>query len=276
MHFRSPLATNTSSTTCWECGPCTDCVELWGGIACGIFGLKALGGMGGVSFVSAACRQHPRGQPSAPLPATVICTAVDMLLGLRLTPDEERRGADLAVHKIGANPEEDACHGAASRAQLLARGAAAIMLLTGARRAKDGGARPTLHEWNIHARCYRPAKPWLRAPSCRRSPASTACLRASPRPAEGHRDDGRRSQEVMPGFVPDKLRGSQGPAFDLSQDPRLRMICAAPLRPGSAGATGWPATSIRPARFIPSMARARACFRGAARGWPQSALLVGR
>jgi Amt family ammonium transporter len=37
----------------------------------------------------------------------VIYTAVDMLLGLRLTPDEERRGADLAVHKIGANPEED-------------------------------------------------------------------------------------------------------------------------------------------------------------------------
>jgi Amt family ammonium transporter len=37
----------------------------------------------------------------------VIYTAVDMLLGLRLTPEEEQRGADLAVHKIGANPEED-------------------------------------------------------------------------------------------------------------------------------------------------------------------------
>ena len=37
----------------------------------------------------------------------VIYALVDRLLGLRLTADEEHRGADLAVHKIGANPEED-------------------------------------------------------------------------------------------------------------------------------------------------------------------------
>ena len=37
----------------------------------------------------------------------VVYGAVDMLLGLRLGADDERRGADLAVHKIGANPEED-------------------------------------------------------------------------------------------------------------------------------------------------------------------------
>jgi Amt family ammonium transporter len=28
-------------------------------------------------------------------------------MGLRLSPEEERRGADIAIHKIGANPEED-------------------------------------------------------------------------------------------------------------------------------------------------------------------------
>jgi len=28
-------------------------------------------------------------------------------LGLRLSAEEEHRGADLAVHKISANPEED-------------------------------------------------------------------------------------------------------------------------------------------------------------------------
>jgi Amt family ammonium transporter len=30
-----------------------------------------------------------------------------LTVGLRLTPDEERRGADLSIHKIRANPEED-------------------------------------------------------------------------------------------------------------------------------------------------------------------------
>jgi len=30
-----------------------------------------------------------------------------MVMGFRLSAQDERRGADLAVHKIGANPEED-------------------------------------------------------------------------------------------------------------------------------------------------------------------------
>jgi Amt family ammonium transporter len=29
------------------------------------------------------------------------------MLGIRLSPEEERQGADLSIHKIGANPEED-------------------------------------------------------------------------------------------------------------------------------------------------------------------------
>src|SRR5215510_14177466 len=79
---------------------------LWGGIACGIFGLKALGGMGGVSFMSQLFGSI-LGAAFGAFAGYVIYTGVDMLLGLRLTPEEERRGADLAVHKIGANPEED-------------------------------------------------------------------------------------------------------------------------------------------------------------------------
>jgi Amt family ammonium transporter len=79
---------------------------LWGGIACGIFGLKALGGMGGVSFASQLLGSL-LGAAFGAFAGYVIYTAVDMLLGLRLTAEEERRGADLAVHKIGANPEED-------------------------------------------------------------------------------------------------------------------------------------------------------------------------
>ena len=79
---------------------------LWGGIACGIFGLKALGGMGGVSFWSQLIGSI-LGAGFGAFAGYVIYTVVDMLLGLRLTPEEEQRGADLAVHKIGANPEED-------------------------------------------------------------------------------------------------------------------------------------------------------------------------
>ena len=37
----------------------------------------------------------------------LVYRTVDVLLGLRLGAEEERRGADLAVHKITADPEED-------------------------------------------------------------------------------------------------------------------------------------------------------------------------
>jgi ammonium transporter, Amt family len=79
---------------------------LWGGIACGIFGLKAFGGLGGVSFLSQLVGSL-MGAAYGAVAGFVIYALVDRLLGLRLTADEEHRGADLAVHKIGANPEED-------------------------------------------------------------------------------------------------------------------------------------------------------------------------
>ena len=77
---------------------------LWGGIACGIFGLTQLGGMGGVnpllqligSVVIAAY---------ALVAGLAIYAAVRKLVGLRLTDTEQRRGADLAIHSIGAMPE---------------------------------------------------------------------------------------------------------------------------------------------------------------------------
>ena len=37
----------------------------------------------------------------------IIYGGIDQLIGFRLSPEDERRGADLAVHKISANPEED-------------------------------------------------------------------------------------------------------------------------------------------------------------------------
>jgi len=77
----------------------------WGGIAAGIFGQKALGGVGGVSFFS---------QAIVTLIVIVICLVSSTLIygilkktvGIRLDTHEELRGSDLTVHHIEANPEE--------------------------------------------------------------------------------------------------------------------------------------------------------------------------
>jgi Amt family ammonium transporter len=79
---------------------------LWGGIACGIFGLTAFGGLGGVSFLSQLFGSV-LGAAYALVAGMAVYAVVDMLLGFRLSSEDERRGADLAIHKIGANPEED-------------------------------------------------------------------------------------------------------------------------------------------------------------------------
>lgn len=79
---------------------------LWGGIACGIFGLKALGGLGGVSPMTQLVGSL-FGAGAGFLTGLIIYTVVDFLFTFRLSPDDERMGADLAIHKIGANPEED-------------------------------------------------------------------------------------------------------------------------------------------------------------------------
>jgi Amt family ammonium transporter len=76
----------------------------WGGIACGLFGIKALGGMGGVSLLSQVV-----GTAAAVVLAMVggfvVYKVIDRTLGFRLSREDELRGADLAVHSIGANPE---------------------------------------------------------------------------------------------------------------------------------------------------------------------------
>jgi ammonium transporter, Amt family len=79
---------------------------LWGGVACGIFGLTTFGGIGGVTFGSQLVGSL-MGAAFGFVAGFVIYGAVDMVMGLRLSAEDERRGADLAVHKIGANPEED-------------------------------------------------------------------------------------------------------------------------------------------------------------------------
>jgi Amt family ammonium transporter len=80
---------------------------LWGGIAAGIFGSKALGGLGGVSL-GAQVIGSLLGVGWALLAGFATYGAIKMLMGLRLTAEEEHEGADLAIHKIGSTPEREA------------------------------------------------------------------------------------------------------------------------------------------------------------------------
>ena len=79
---------------------------LWGGIACGIFGLVSLGGIGGVSFMSQFVGSLT-GAAFALLAGFAVYGFLARSIGIRLSPEDEHRGADLAIHKIGANPEAD-------------------------------------------------------------------------------------------------------------------------------------------------------------------------
>jgi Amt family ammonium transporter len=78
----------------------------WGGIAAGIFGLKALGGIGGVSFMSQLCGTL-MGIAIALIGGFVVYGVLKQLLGIRLDAEEEFNGADLSIHKISATPERE-------------------------------------------------------------------------------------------------------------------------------------------------------------------------
>ena len=79
---------------------------LWGGIACGIFGLEWAGGLGGVSFFTQLVMSLA-GAAYAAIAGFIVYGLIRAIVGLRLSESEEMRGADLSIHKIGANPEED-------------------------------------------------------------------------------------------------------------------------------------------------------------------------
>lgn len=78
----------------------------WGGIACGIFGLEALGGTGGVSLF-AQIFGTVLGAGLGLISGFIVFKLVDSVFGFRLSAEDEAVGADLAIHKISANPEED-------------------------------------------------------------------------------------------------------------------------------------------------------------------------
>ena len=77
-----------------------------GGIAAGIFGQQALGGLGGVSLVAQLIGTLS-GIVIALVAGTVVYGALKIVLGLRLSQEEEFDGADLSVHKITATPDRE-------------------------------------------------------------------------------------------------------------------------------------------------------------------------
>lgn len=78
----------------------------WGGIACGIFGQEALGGLGGVSLTSQLIGTVA-GVVWAIVGGLVVYGILRQVMGLRLSAEEEFNGADLSIHRIGATPERE-------------------------------------------------------------------------------------------------------------------------------------------------------------------------
>jgi Amt family ammonium transporter len=78
----------------------------WGGIAAGIFGVKALGGVGGVSL-AAQLVGTLGGVAVALIGSLVVYGSLKWVVGLRLDPEAEFTGADLSIHKVSATAERE-------------------------------------------------------------------------------------------------------------------------------------------------------------------------
>ena len=76
---------------------------VWGGIAAGIFGSAALGGLGGVSLLSQFIGTG-LGVLVALAGGGGVYGGLKAAFGLRLSQEEEYAGADLSIHKIGSEP----------------------------------------------------------------------------------------------------------------------------------------------------------------------------
>ncbi|UTW13762.1 ammonium transporter [Marinobacterium rhizophilum] len=71
----------------------------WGGIAAGIFGSEALGGLGGVSLLSQLVGTLA-GIAVALVGGALVYGGVKLVAGLRLSQEQEFNGADLSIHRI--------------------------------------------------------------------------------------------------------------------------------------------------------------------------------
>ncbi len=78
----------------------------WGGVAAGIFGGQALGGIGGVSL-TAQLIGTALGVVWALAGGFAVYGALKFFVGLRMSQEEEFDGADLSIHNITASPERE-------------------------------------------------------------------------------------------------------------------------------------------------------------------------
>ena len=78
----------------------------WGGIACGIFGTKALGGMGGVAFMPQLIGTA-LGIVVAVAGAAIVYGLLKATLGIRLDEEQEFAGTDLSLHRISATADTE-------------------------------------------------------------------------------------------------------------------------------------------------------------------------
>ena len=76
----------------------------WGGIAAGIFGAEALGGLGGISLASQTIMTG-MAIVVALVGGTVVYGTLKAFVGIRLDQEEEYNGADLTIHRITATPD---------------------------------------------------------------------------------------------------------------------------------------------------------------------------
>ena len=79
---------------------------LWGGLAAGIFGATALGGLGGVNLAAQTIGSL-LGVAVALVGGFVVYGILKMTLGIRMSQEDEYEGADLSLHKISATPDRD-------------------------------------------------------------------------------------------------------------------------------------------------------------------------
>lgn len=77
----------------------------WGGLAAGIFGLKTLGGLGGVSFMSQLIGTG-LGVLIALAGGMIIYGGLKTIAGIRMSQEDEFEGADISIHKIPARSED--------------------------------------------------------------------------------------------------------------------------------------------------------------------------
>ena len=77
----------------------------WGGLAAGIFGLKSMGGLGGVTFMSQLIGTG-LGIVIALTGGVLVYGGLKKLVGIRMDAEDEFNGADLSIHKIAATADD--------------------------------------------------------------------------------------------------------------------------------------------------------------------------